>query len=128
MSFVFRIIGAILFGVGGRQLGLLIIERSPQIEELSLVIPLTVCSTILGFVFIPYPAQWLQNKIRQVPGHVLAAAVIGLVIALGVSALSALPLSLLPGLWGKFTPLVFCVIVIYLGVLIMAAKNHDQHT
>ena len=86
---------------------------------------MAACGSVLGFVFVPYPAQWLRNKIRQVPGHILAAAIFGLVIALGVSALSALPLSLLPGLWGKFTPVVFCVILIYLGVLIMVLRSHD---
>lgn len=66
------------------------------------------------------PHRPSRRWLRRIPPHVFLPAIVGLVIALLISVLLAFPLSLLPGLWGKFTPigvsLFLCLIIIPIAV------------
>jgi len=67
-----------------------------------------------------FPFQWSRRWLRRIPTHVFLSAIVGLVIALLISVLLAFPLSLLPGLWGKITPigvsLFLCLIITSIAV------------
>jgi uncharacterized protein YacL len=53
------------------------------------------------------------------------AGTIGLLIALILSALIAIPISLLPSIFGRVLPLVACIVLSYLGVTIAATRRED---
>ena len=127
MSFVlvFRFIGAVVFGLGGWWMGLFINDQNPPMEGLLWLILLPICGTIVGFGFLPYPPNWFRRKTGQIPRHVLFPAIIGLVIALLISAILALPISLLPGTWGKVIPIIVCLVLSYLCIVIMVSHSHD---
>ncbi len=61
-----------------------------------------------------------RRRFRRIPPHVLLPAIVGLITALLISVLLAFPLSLLPGLWGKLTPigvsLFLCLILTAIAV------------
>jgi uncharacterized protein YacL len=84
---------------------------------------------VLGFVLTPYfttrPFFWLRNKVRQVPVRTLAVAVAGLVIGLVLSALMAIPLSMLPSPLGDILPFVSAMLGAYFGVTIMVTREKD---
>ncbi|PIU54834.1 MAG: PIN domain nuclease [Chloroflexi bacterium CG07_land_8_20_14_0_80_51_10] len=127
MSYVllFRLIGAIIFGLGGWRLGLFINEQSPPREGLLWIVLFTVCGAGIGFGLIPYPPNWVRGKIKEIPGQTLLAAIVGLIIALVISAILALPLSLLPGIWDKVAPAIVCLVLSYLGISIMVLRSRD---
>jgi len=62
------------------------------------------------------PYQGSRQRLPQTPAIVFVAAIVGLVIALLLSVLLTFPLSMLPGLWGKITPiavsLFLCLVII----------------
>jgi uncharacterized protein YacL len=84
---------------------------------------------VLGLLFAPHlttrPFLWLRNRASQVPVETLAAALVGFVIGLIVSALLALPLSVLPSPLGEVLPFVSALLFSYLGVLIMTTRQKE---
>ncbi len=120
-----RFFGAIIVGFGGWWLGSFIGGRSYQVEELLWGIPFALGGAGVGFALAPYPQRWLRGKIKQIPGHTLFAATVGLLIALVLSAILALPLSLLPGLWGILSPAIVFLVLSYLGISIMVLRSRD---
>jgi uncharacterized protein YacL len=123
-----RIIGAIILGLVGWRLGLFIANWAPG-GELIWIVALALVGAAVGFAFTPGAItrfwRWVEKKIRQIPAPIFIAAVIGLVLALLASALLALPLSLLPGLWGKVLPFVLGLLLCYLGISIMVHRSRD---
>ncbi len=123
-----RIIGAIILGLVGWRLGLFIANWAPG-GELIWIVALALVGAAVGFAFTPGAItrfwRWVEKEIRQVPAPIFIAAIIGLVLALLASALLALPLSLLPGLWGKVLPFVLGVLLCYLGISIMVHRSRD---
>jgi uncharacterized protein YacL len=84
---------------------------------------------VLGLVFAPHlttrPFFWLRSRASQVPVETLAAALVGFVIGLIVSALLALPLSVLPSPLGEVLPFVSALLFSYLGVLVMVTRQKE---
>jgi len=122
-----RIIGAIILGLVGWGLGLFIANWAPG--ELIWIVALALVGAAVGFAFTPGAStrfwRWVEKKIRQIPAPIFLAAIIGLVLALLASALLALPLSLLPGLWGKVLPFVLGLLLCYFGISIMVHRSRD---
>ncbi|MBT9162347.1 MAG: PIN/TRAM domain-containing protein [Dehalococcoidia bacterium] len=123
--FPLRFVGAIIFGLGGWRLGSFINEQDPPMEGVLWVALLTMCGAGIGFALAPYPQRWLRGKIKQIPGHTFFAATVGLIIALVLSAILALPLSLLPGLWGKVSPVIAFLVLSYLAISVMVLRSRD---
>ena len=123
-----RIIGAIILGLVGWRLGLFIANWAPG-GELIWIVALALVGAAVGFAFTPGAItrfwRWVEKEIRQIPAPIFIAAIIGLVLALLASALLALPLSLLPGLWGKVLPFVLGLLLCYLGISIMVHRSRD---
>ena len=67
------------------------------------------------------PFNAARLRIRQIPARYLVTGLVGLVI----SALLALPLSLLPGVFGEILPFVFAVAFSTLGVTTMVMRERD---
>lgn len=126
-NIILRLIGAIILGLAGWGLGLAIGTWTGW--ELVWIVALAAGGAALGFAFIPGIIirfwHWIERKIRQIPTPTFLAAIIGLVLALAIAALLALPLSLLPGLWGKVLPIVLGLLLCYLGISIMVSRGRD---
>lgn len=121
-----RFIGAIVFGIGGWRLGLFISQQYSPMEGSSLWISLfAIAGAGLGFTIAPYPHRWLRRKLSEVSGHTFFAVTVGLLISSVFSAILALPLSLLPDMWGKVAPAIAFLALGYLSVTIMRLRSRD---
>jgi len=136
-----RILGAALIGFVGWRLGASLSSQGqpPYIYSILQLLgdrvvnylPYVLGATgaVLGALVSPYlttrPFFWLRSKIGQVPVQTLMSAMIGLVIGLIVSALAALPLSVLPTPLGETLPFVSAVICGYLGITAMVTRGKE---
>ena len=86
-------------------------------------------SVLLGFVAAPYlstrPARIVVDQARRRHIKDLVATVFGLVIALVLSALMAIPLSDLPGILGRVLPFAVCLFLMYVAVTIVVTRRDD---
>jgi len=71
------------------------------------------------------PYKWSRRRLQRVPTHVFLSTIVGLVIALLISALLAFPLSLLPGLWGNITPIVISVSLCLIITPIVVMRSRE---
>ncbi|MCX5995349.1 MAG: PIN domain nuclease [Chloroflexi bacterium] len=128
---LFRVIVAIIIGIGGWQLGKFIGGRTNASTELTWVLTLAIGGYVFGYLLAPYltirPWRWVQRHIwvmpRMLPFPSLVAAAIGLACALVITALATLPLSMLSDPWGKFSPLILGVFLCFLFIPIMVLQG-----
>ncbi|MBF8266265.1 MAG: PIN domain nuclease [Dehalococcoidia bacterium] len=118
---VARIIGMVFLGVVGAVAGF--------IRGDNWLIYLGVGGGALGFLIAPYLStkliKGLRSALTQIPSQSLIAGLLGVTVALVVSALLTLPLSFLPGIWGRFLPIVLTIVLIYLGVTLMQVRGGE---
>lgn len=116
-----RIIGMLVLGIAGVALGLA--------RQGSWPIYFGVGGGVIGFLISPYLSTRLVRGLRtamtQIPSQSLVAGLLGVTVALVISALLTLPLSFLPGAWGRFLPVVLTIILIYLGVTLMQVRGGE---
>ena len=137
-TLLLRIVGMLVFAmVGGSlayQTGLLFVTNSPPNGiDIRLPLQLAIVFFLLGIAFgallTPYivltPYQWFRGMVRQVPGHLLLAVMVGLAFGLIIAALMALPLSLLPPPLGQILPFAGLVVCAWLGVTVMVTRERD---
>lgn len=126
---ILRLLGMLLLGVAGWQLGKYLAGNAPPDDYLRLVVVLMLAGVALGGLLAPWltikPIQFIRSKIRQLPAQELLAIVIGLIIGLIVAALLAPVLSNLPAPFGEFMPFVGAVVFAYLGMAIMSMRQKD---
>lgn len=127
-EFISRIIGMILFAIGGLFLGV----RLAVLGDSSTYLygtTLFLVGALAGLVLTPYitikPVRSLRKKLRGVPARQLLAGTIGLVTGLIIAALLAFPLSLLPSPFNQILPFLGAVLFGYLGVVTMATRQQD---
>jgi uncharacterized protein YacL len=71
------------------------------------------------------PLNHLLNWATELPTPVLVMGVVGLLIALFVSALLTLPLSLLPGSYGRIAPVIGAIILSYTLVTTLVKRSNE---
>lgn len=124
-----RLTGVVVLGVVGWGIGVYVQNRSPFPWAVPWTLPLGVAGAVLGAGVMPYltvyPLRWLRRQIRQLPTQTFAAVIVGLFLALVTSALLALPLSLLPGLYGKILPIAVAAVLCYLSVWAMLVRGRE---
>jgi len=128
---LFRVIVAIVIGIGGWQLGEFISGRTHASTELTWILTLSIGGYIVGYLLAPSltirPWRWLRRRVRLMPRMLpfpsVVAAAIGLAFALVITALATLPLSLLPSPWGKWSPLILGVFLCVLFIPIMVLQG-----
>ena len=140
VELIARIIGALFFSFVAWRLGYAVTSEAQPLyqyiirwlgETAVLFLPYVfgAIGAVLGLLFTPHlttrPFYWVRGKIRQLPMQTLVAALIGLVIALIISALLALPLSVLPTPLGETLPFASAVLFSYLGVMVMVTREKE---
>jgi uncharacterized protein YacL len=119
------LLGALVgWQVGGLAKGLLVTSYIRHYPPVAAAI-----GAVLGAYFAldvtVRPFQAARGRIRQIPARYLVTGLVGLVVGLIISALLALPLSLLPGFLGEVLPFVFAVAFSTLGVTTMVMREKD---
>jgi uncharacterized protein YacL len=129
LELVTRLIGMILLGVAGWQLGEYLAGSAPPEYYLRYVVVLMLAGVALGGLLAPYltvrPIQFIRRRIRQLPAQELFAIILGLILGLIVAALLTPVLVNLPPPLGQFLPLIAAVLFGYLGVAVMMTRQGD---
>jgi uncharacterized protein YacL len=141
VELIARIVGAIAVGFLGWRVGFSLSSLGQPAYIYSIVqllgdtvvrmLPylLATAGALVGAAVSPYlttrPFFWIRSKIGQVPVPTLMAALIGLVVGLIISALLALPLSVLPTPFGETLPFIATVVCGYLGVMAMVTRGKE---
>jgi uncharacterized protein YacL len=121
-------LGALL----GWQLGIVVASWIPAMAHLGKGYYLLITALVgglLGYLTAPYvtvfPYQALRRKLCKVSVRGLLMGVVGAFVGLVIGALLALPLSMLPGLWGQISPLTVALLLGFLGALTMIMRERD---
>lgn len=127
---LFRLLGAILYGFIGWEIGVLIAGTTDfNTETWQVIVPATVIGAIFGFALAPWlviaPARAARNALRQVPIADLVAATLGLAVGLLIAALLAFPVSRLPPPFGNIVPLLLAFFFGYLGAAVFVLRQND---
>ncbi|NLG27639.1 MAG: PIN domain-containing protein [Chloroflexi bacterium] len=89
----------------------------------------TLGAALLGYAVGPAltirPARAIGQRLQRVPARTLLTGALGLVIGLLVAALLALPLSMLPGAFGRVLPFAAAVALGTLGATLMVSRERD---
>jgi uncharacterized protein YacL len=117
-----HVLGMLVFGAAGWGVGIFV-------DGFLWIFSLTLGAAALGLAVAPYltrpAARWVRQRLASIPTYVFIAAIAGLAIALLMSALLAVPLSMLPGLWGDFTPLAVSLFLCFIGVSVMVMRGRE---
>lgn len=126
----FRFLGALALSIIAWYLaeGLTSISGDPQ-QLRYVVVAMSLIGFALGLLITPYltlyPLLWLRDHMRKIPALDLVAATIGLIIGLVISALLAIPLSMLPSYFGTILPFIAALVFAYLGIMTMVSRKKD---
>jgi len=124
-----RIIGGVALSILGWYAGQSLSVSLAGAQAIITPIAMTIVGLGLGSVITPHltvrPFLWFRNQVRRVPTQDVVAATLGLLIGLIVSALLAIPLSMLPSYFGNLMPFIACVAFSYLGIWTMVQRKND---
>jgi uncharacterized protein YacL len=130
LELVLRLLGMILLGVAGWELGEYLAGSAPPDYYLRYVVVLMLAGVALGGLLAPYltirPVLYIRRRIRQLPAQELFASIIGLIVGLIVAALLTPVLANLPPPFGQFLPALSAVIFGYLGMSVMTMRQKDM--
>jgi len=71
------------------------------------------------------PFQWGRGRLQRIPAYTVIAGIVGLIVALLISVLMAYPLSVLPGLWGKLSPVIVLLVLAVVITSLTVARARD---
>lgn len=124
--FLIRLAGAVALGYAGWQLGLALEGVLPAEGWLLAFVGGGVALGLLAAPAIVSPlASRFQRAIVRVSIHHFVSGMMGLAIGLGLGALLAPPLSLLPGAWGRLSPVAVSILLGYIGAVVIIAREGD---
>lgn len=125
---LFRILGALLYGIIGYYVG---VAYAGTYSLTAYSLAGAAAGMAFGYLLAPWlviaPARAARNGLRNVPTRDLVAATLGLAIGLLIAALLAYPLSRLPPPFGDVLPLVAVLIFGYLGAMVMVVRQADLY-
>jgi uncharacterized protein YacL len=129
LELVLRLLGMIVLGVVGWQLGEYLATEAPPEYHLRYVAVATLVGVVIGGLFTPLitvkPIQFLRNRIRVLPAQELLAIIVGLIVGLVIAALLSPILANLPSPLGDIMPLIAAVLFGYLGIAVMTLRRKD---
>jgi uncharacterized protein YacL len=128
IEFTFRLIGMIVFAIGGAYLGAYF-GTTLTGQPLGNAIVVSLVGALAGLILTPFittrPARAMRASMMKLSPQSLMAGLFGLVIGLMVAALLAFPLSLLPAPVGQILPFVGVLIFSYFGVSVFVMRQND---
>ncbi|MGA9531250.1 MAG: PIN domain-containing protein [Anaerolineales bacterium] len=128
IEFFLRLIGMVVFAIGGIYLGTSLGRLAEGSEELWAGV-FSLVGALTGLVMTPFlttrPIRSIRSYMARISAQTMLASLMGLVIGLVVAALVSFPLSLLPSPFGQLLPFVAAVALSYLGVAIFAMREND---
>lgn len=129
IELVLRLVGMILLGVAGWQLGTYLSGTAPTGQNVRYIVVLMLAGLAFGGLLAPYltikPFHFIRRKIRQLPAQELFAIILGLVMGLVVAALLSPVLAILPSPFGDYLPFVAALVFGYLGMAVMMMRQRD---
>ncbi|MEN8243124.1 MAG: PIN domain-containing protein [Chloroflexota bacterium] len=128
IEFFFRIIGMLVFGVGGVWFGVYFSELFGEPPEVR-AIAFGMVGMIAGLILTPYlttrPMRAIRKSLTQVSAKSLFAGILGMIVGLGLSALIAVPLAMLPEPYRQVLPFLVALMFVYLGVSVFVSRQTD---
>jgi uncharacterized protein YacL len=128
IEFIFRLIGMLVFAIGGAYLGVYF-GNALTGQPVGNAILVSLVGALAGLILTPFittrPARALRASLMKLSAQSLAAGIFGMVVGLMVAALLAFPLSLLPAPIGQILPFVGVLIFSYFGVSIFVMRQND---
>jgi uncharacterized protein YacL len=130
LSPVFRLLGALVYGFIGYELGIAITGTDQLTNWTAPTIwgPM-FGGALLGYFLAPWiviaPAQAARDSLRGVPMADLIAGTVGLAAGLIIAALLAYPISRLPAPFGPILPFVAVILFGYLGAAVLVLRKDD---
>ena len=124
-----RLIVMLLFAIAGIELGDQLQLLLPELDGYALWLKIgsSFILAILGLWSAPWftvrPFRKLLKIIKQTPAPTLWSGIVGLFLGLAFGAISAYPVSLLPGGLGRVLPFIIAVLFGYLGILVMTTRT-----
>ena len=129
LELVMRLLGMVVLGAVGWQLGRFLAGDAASEHYLRYVVICTLAGAVLGALIAPWvtikPIRYLRRKIRQLPAQELFAVIVGLILGLLVAALLSPILSNLPSPLGEIMPLLAALLFGYLGMAVMVMRRKD---
>ncbi|MCB0063945.1 MAG: PIN domain nuclease [Caldilineaceae bacterium] len=125
-----RVLGTLVYGFIGWELGIAL-ARTEQLtaESARYILPVTLVGGALGYLLAPWiviaPAKAARDSLRTVPMADLVAGTIGMAAGLLIAALISFPISQLPPPFGSILPLIFVIIMGYLGTTTAVLRQDD---
>ncbi len=128
LEFVFRILGMVIFGLLGGYFGVDLANVTTITTEEGAVI-FGLVGALFGLVLTPTlttrPVNSLRTLLNQLDSRTLGAGLAGLTVGLGIAALLAFPLSLLPSPLGEVFPFIGVLLFGYIGVAVFISRKND---
>lgn len=128
-EFISRLIGMIVFGVGGVYLGATLADMAEAADAERWAMVFAMVGVLAGLVLTPWltvrPIRGARRLLGQLSSRTLLAGLFGLIISLIISGLLSFPLSLLPRPFSQVLPIAAAVILSYLGVVLFIARQND---
>jgi len=123
INMISRFLGALI--AVGIIISFFFFDRTLPALNIWWIIGIAAGSALLAFIITPYitvvPYRWM----REAAASDLVAAVIGLIVGLIISFLIDIPLTNLPGIWGRILPFVGTAICGGLGVALAVQRKND---
>jgi len=125
-----RVLGALVYGFIGWELGMALAETAELTTESAIyILPTTLICGVLGYLMAPWlviaPAKVARNSLRSIPISDLIAGTIGLMIGLVIAVLLSYPVAQLPPPFGSILPLILVIIFGYLGATVAVTRQED---
>jgi len=124
-----RLLGMIILGLAGWQLGERLAPATPGNIHLRWVLVAAAIGAVVGAAITPWvtirPARFIRRRIRQVSAQELISTIAGLVLGLIVASLLVPVLAMLPKPFSQILPLVGAVVLGYLGILVGTLRGHE---
>ncbi len=135
VDFIFRLIGMVVFTVGGVFWGISIGTAAQgstsaiKMNVESYAFTLGLVGALVGLVLTPYittrPFRALLAVIKKISTQALISSMIGLLIGLLFAAMLAFPLGLLPKPFSSILPFIGVLLFGYLGIAVFNMRQND---